>query len=622
MGDNMQTATTNPEQETALSIECQIEAQPEYQLGKPITVKGILHNSGAAALWILRRSTFLQPHCGDCLLVTHNGSSVSDIGISVVYGAPTAESYLRIPAGESVEAQIDLSENYTIREAGDYEVSFRLAVLGIVETGDAKPPESPDQLKLVPIESKKVTFRAVGSGSTRPLERPDIAKPEIVNLSSQSLYPPEPRMPSFANMSEQEQRDYYWAHRTAYRKIRASLDRLNKDNTQRDFWYRAWFEHVTPPKRRGTVADNLARMANWMVSQSFPPPVSFVKTTEGNCTMDNVFAWSIAGDRKINLCHRAFTDSVLTSNAEIWGGGSKEWFRAFIVIHEVSHAAVGTTDKPNPNSPKVDYYSPSQCTDLATSHPDWAVKNAQNYAIFAMRADTFHDSIGDPDLKTGDHIRLKANNGGYLNTSPHGGSDYIVAEIPEDNRDIKECKFTVTVTKPPNKTPPNTSPTQIKLQSWDNKYLNVRGDGNYVMTDVQDFGDPCVFEVSLFAANEYNSGPPRLVLMATNNGKLWCQTNQSPPYVMPTEDDVTAGHCLFTLKKILTEAVLKQRLMDEIKKRPECTQTSDVVITQKRANWDVVWVLHGPVPDPDKQAAAGKIANEIVEQFQQQYDLA
>src|SRR6516164_798312 len=132
MGDNMQTATTNPEQETALSIECQIEAQPEYQLGKPITVKGILHNSGAAALWILRRSTFLQPHCGDCLLVTHNGSSVSDIGISVVYGAPTAESYLRIPAGESVEAQIDLSENYTIREAGDYEVSFRLAVLGIV----------------------------------------------------------------------------------------------------------------------------------------------------------------------------------------------------------------------------------------------------------------------------------------------------------------------------------------------------------------------------------------------------------------------------------------------------------------------------------------------------------
>jgi hypothetical protein len=60
----METTATDPEQGTALSIECQIAARPEYQLGKPIAVTGILHYSGAAALWISRRNTFPQPHCG------------------------------------------------------------------------------------------------------------------------------------------------------------------------------------------------------------------------------------------------------------------------------------------------------------------------------------------------------------------------------------------------------------------------------------------------------------------------------------------------------------------------------------------------------------------------------
>ena len=450
----MQTATTNLEQETALSIECQIEAQPEYQLGEPITVKGILHNLGAVALWILRRNTFLQPHCGDCLLVTHNGSSVPYIGINVFYGAPTAESYLRIPARKSVEAQIDLGENYVIQKAGDYEVSFRLAVLGTVEKGDAKPPESPDQLKLALIESKKVTFRAVGSGSTRPLEKPDIAKPEIVNLSSQS-HRPEPRLPSFenSNMSEQEQRDYYWAYRTAYGKIVASLDHINKYNehTQLDGLYWNWFEGVASPKFRGDVASKLNTMANWMAFPADPRNpdkyrISFVKTTDGSCSGPNVFAWSKTGERKINLCPLAFNDSVLSSNAEMWkmwGGGSKDWFRAFIVIHELSHAAAGTRD--DPGSIQANFYSPLECLYLARSHPDWAVKNAQNYAIFAMQEVTPYDSI--LDLNDGDVIRLKANNGSYINTSPWGGSDYIAADTDEDHRDNNECKFKVTVVK-------------------------------------------------------------------------------------------------------------------------------------------------------------------------------
>ena len=71
-----------------------------------------------------------------------------------------------------------------------------------------------------------------------------------------------------------------------------------------------------------------------------------------------------------------------------------------------------------------------------------------------------------------------------------------------------------------------------------------------------------------------------------------------------------------TTKQILTEAELKQQLMDEIRKHPECPQISDVAFTRSTwANWDVAWVMQGP-------ASAPAIAHEIVRQFQQQYDLA
>jgi hypothetical protein len=45
------------------------------------------------------------------------------------------------------------------------------------------------------------------------------------------------------------------------------------------------------------------------------------------------------------------------------------------VVHEISHAAGGTTD---------DWYSWSICQQLATYNPNLAVNNAQNYALYVM----------------------------------------------------------------------------------------------------------------------------------------------------------------------------------------------------------------------------------------------
>jgi hypothetical protein len=63
---------------------------------------------------------------------------------------------------------------------------------------------------------------------------------------------------------------------------------------------------------------------------------------------------------------------------------------------------------------------------------------------------------------------------------------------------------------------------------------------------IEDFGDPCVF---LVGWEPDHNRAPGLVLKA-NSGKLWCQTDGNPAYVMATEDDVTDAHCLFKLIKV------------------------------------------------------------------------
>jgi hypothetical protein len=69
-------------------------------------------------------------------------------------------------------------------------------------------------------------------------------------------------------------------------------------------------------------------------------------------------------------------------------------------------------------------------------------------------------------------------------------------------------------------------------------------------------------------------------------------------------------------KQTLTEAELRRRLMDELRKHPECAHISDVGFTRPTfSNWDAAWVMNGPTSAP-------AIAHEIARQFQQQFDLA
>jgi lysine-specific metallo-endopeptidase family protein/uncharacterized protein DUF5050 len=352
---------------TRLPIECHIETQPEYQLGKPITVKGTLHNSSAFPIWILSWNTFLNLDWRG-LLINHNGSPVPRVAGIHNHGAPKREAYLRISPGGSLSREFDISENYFIIDAGDYQASFQLPILGAVQKGEAEPPFNKYQLNL--IESRTATFRIDGDAPPSP-----IVSADVLNLPAQRTfgdYPPLPKPPKCIGMSSIEAKNWENAHNLAYSHIVAahksaqtSLDAIYKQwfETPIFFWWRSGWEI-----RRKQVVDTYAAMADWMSRST----VTYQAAKD--CPFDMV-AWTFRGLRQeINLCKIAFDEDYL----RFFFRTSAPLARAQIAIHEISHAAGNTQDH---------WYLYLIVRQLANFDPSLAVSNAENYAYYGMNND-------------------------------------------------------------------------------------------------------------------------------------------------------------------------------------------------------------------------------------------
>lgn len=513
----MSTAT-NLEQEKGLPLECQIKTQSEYQLGQAITVTGVIHNAGASAVYISPRNTFLEPNGRDYLSITHNGSPVDYAGIGSTQMFPDAkESYLQIPAGESVEGQIDLSENYAITEAGDYEASFDLRIVGAFDYGDAEPALLPHRLQLTIITSNKATFRIEGGAATQPnraVKPVSLPAPEPLD----SL-PGVPKRPILVNIFDDEAKDIFWAHQTAYQNIRGALKSVkNSIDTQ---LYDEWFDRKSIlgrkagwEERQKTVISNLTKMATWMATAT----IQYIKTTDG-CGGDTL-AWTDGNLRNpINLCPRSF--NVPLMYLAFWT--EMKWVQTFILIHEISHAAAGTTDY---------MYPWGICRELSVSHPEETVKNAQNYSLFAMGQldEPKFSPLNELDLKTGDKITLKANNGNFLSRIGQYGGNYIRATKAESDQ---YCIFTVTVT----------DDKKLHLQADDNWYWSWNDNGGYIMTNKDRPDENCYFTPGEFADVNGNT---YLVLMAVN-GQILSVVDPGS-YMMATKTQLDPW-CLFKVIK-------------------------------------------------------------------------
>lgn len=364
----------DPGIENALS--CSIEAAPVYQLGQAAVVNGTLHNSGASAIWILGRNTFLNPDRQDVVTITRGDSVVPYIGPTVFHHAPNRESYILIPPGESISGAIDIHLSYDLSEPGNYVASFCMPIVGVVDDGKSEPPVEEASLQLAMVNSAKVSFRIDGIASNL---RADAAAASIPLAAAGSL-PSQPILPFFRGMNQQEMDKIREAHLTAYRNILVALASV-KTTVDTDN-YNSWFEVKWPSgrkngweKRREKVIATLSAMANHMATQS----VTYAKEDPNKLCGDIncVLAYTYKGQgANIYFCPIGLNDDFLYAFPFYGARTTLQWDYSFIVTHEMSHSTSSTSD---------DWYSWYMCSQLAVFNPELAVTNAQNYALFVMR---------------------------------------------------------------------------------------------------------------------------------------------------------------------------------------------------------------------------------------------
>lgn len=191
-------------------------------------------------------------------------------------------------------------------------------------------------------------------------------------------FPLEPLEPTFdPQFTDGQRADIERAHRWAYKAIRRVVEGFKPGSTDTSFQphyaeYMEWSNVANHSadwwRRRAIVAEVFRKMAELMCKKS-------MRYHKLAACSDGLLGNTGKGQQgPINLCDDLFNDQWLRFRYL----SRADWVRAMAVVHEMSHAVIdGTIDVDSS-------YSTFACYQLANENPDKAVKNAQNYAFFAM----------------------------------------------------------------------------------------------------------------------------------------------------------------------------------------------------------------------------------------------
>ena len=113
----------------ALSLSSEIQAD-KTSLGasEDVFVRFTLRNDSNKDLYVLSWQTPLRGITENIFDVRRDGKAVDYVGRLYKWATPTAEDFVRIPAGGSVSARVELSSAYDITRSGEYSIQYRVPV--------------------------------------------------------------------------------------------------------------------------------------------------------------------------------------------------------------------------------------------------------------------------------------------------------------------------------------------------------------------------------------------------------------------------------------------------------------------------------------------------------------
>jgi peptidyl-Lys metalloendopeptidase len=129
---------------------------PSLRSGEPVEVRFQLTNRTEQPLFVLSWRTPLEGRLlGNDFKVTREGTEIPYQGPMAKRGNPSAESYQSLAPGASVDAKVELSLAYDMKQPGRYRIEYPGPLLDVIRT-QAQVPHSLDQFESQPVSCPAV----------------------------------------------------------------------------------------------------------------------------------------------------------------------------------------------------------------------------------------------------------------------------------------------------------------------------------------------------------------------------------------------------------------------------------------------------------------------------------
>lgn len=314
--------------------------------GKDVIVHFTLSNDSNQDVYILSWQTPLAGIESNIFDVRRSGRKVAYTGRLYKRGTPVPQDYIRIPAGDSVSVDAELSSIYDITGSGEYSIRYSANVQDALQT----------DLKAIPAGTNGVLNSNVVFVGVERTEVDTL----IAEIAESVAAAPAPYLaPTYVSCSSTRQSTLVSALSNAESmslRARNYLSGVPTASRPTDAAFRTWFGAYLA-SRYSTVQSHF----NNIYSAFNTKRVAFYC----DCSSSS-YAYVYANrPYEIHLCNAFW-------NAPMTGIDSK----AGTLIHEMSHFSVvaGTQDYA---------YGTTACRNLAISNPTRAVSNADSHEYFA-----------------------------------------------------------------------------------------------------------------------------------------------------------------------------------------------------------------------------------------------
>jgi hypothetical protein len=148
-------------------LECHMERIHPQVAGGPTAIRFQLTNRRDRPVWVLSWNTVFEGWRGTILSVSFQGKELPYQGPMLKRGDPGVQDYLRLRAGESQIAGLDLSQAYDMSKPGLYTVKVTGDLQDVIQD-DTQPPRTRDHFQPVKLTCNELTLDVVkGSGDVK-----------------------------------------------------------------------------------------------------------------------------------------------------------------------------------------------------------------------------------------------------------------------------------------------------------------------------------------------------------------------------------------------------------------------------------------------------------------------